>query len=183
METQLINENRSLNGLLTVISLVDEGMIELPQSILVETIGSIKDKVDGIQEILSRMKSEQERLKIEAEHFTQRRRELENAEKRLKDYVVFCLENGGSEKLQGNRYTLTLQKRETLKARPNIELGSDLYMELNMLRPGTVKREYSFDAHQLKALALENDMVKDKFCEISKTTFPTFRVKKGLNNE
>jgi len=182
METQLLNQNRSLNGLLTVINLVDEGMIELPQSILTETIGCIKDKVDSIQEVLSRMKSEQERLKAEAEYFTQRRKELENAEKRLKEYIVYCLEKGGSEKLQGNRYTLTLQNRETIKAK-DTEIGSDAYIELNSLKPGVVKRQYSFDSHQLKALAIENSSVKSKYCEVSKTKFPMFRVRKGLSNE
>lgn len=179
METQTNNESRSLNGLLTCLALVDEGMIELPQSVLAETIGEIRDKVDNLQEVLSRMKSEQERLKLEAEAFTQKRRELEHAEKRLKEYITFCLENGGSEKLVGNKYTLSLQSREFIKAKP-IELTSSVYIELNCLKPGVVKREYTFDAGQLKSLAMEDEAIKNKYCDVTKTTYPMFRVKKGV---
>jgi chromosome segregation ATPase len=179
METQM-NKTRTLNALLQDLTSVDEGMLDMSRSALAETVGEIKDKVDALQEVLSRMKSEQDRLKLEADLFTQKRRELENAEKRLKEYITFCLENGGSEKLVGNRYTLSLQSREFIKAKA-IELTSAMYIEINSLRPGTVKREYSFDASQLKTLASENESIKSAFCDVTKSTYPMFRVKKGVN--
>lgn len=180
METQLLSENKSLNSILTLLAAVDDGMIELSQSDMAETLGSLKDKVDGIYEVISRMKSEQDRLKSEIDNFTAKKKALENAEQRLKDYVVFAMDQDGNVKLQGNRYTLQMQSRELIKVKPFTSLSTTQYVELNTLSPGVVKREYKFDTTLFKKLAAERKEVLDSYGEVSKTTFPVFRVRKEI---
>ena len=170
---------RTFTELISHLDQSDGSMASLSQEDLENLIGDVSTKVDSLADVLTRMKSEQQRLADIANEFTEKKRVIANAEKRLKDYIIFSMKKAKFDKLPGNRYTLSFRKRVTIKPADR-EIGSETYMDLNARLDGVVKRSYSFDSAKFKELCNDSPDVLEKYGQLLMIEYPQFTVKKGI---
>ena len=110
-----MSEKMTLAGLLAKIQEVDEGMVELSNADLDDVFTSIKDKVDGIREMLSRLESEEERLDKIAKQFASKKKAISNSKARLKEYCVYILEKNETPQLFGHLWDMKIRKSEAIE--------------------------------------------------------------------
>lgn len=132
-------------------------------------LGDIKNKVDNTHEVITRMESEEIRLKESAQALSDRARTIKNTISRLKNYCVFAMKADDTTMLVGKHFDLKLNQRTTPTVK-DLNITADMYLDLNSIKDGLVKREYSFDKRLMKELfktspELMNDYIFQKVSE------------------
>jgi hypothetical protein len=103
--------------LLTAIEDLEEGLLDLTEEQIKELIGDVRNKVDSIYEIITRLDSEEERLAKNIKTLTDRKRALANSRNRLKQYVVTSMETFEAPAIYGKVWDVKLQKRSKFNIR------------------------------------------------------------------
>ena len=123
---------------------VEDSLVEMTDESVKELLGDVKGKVDSIYEVITRMQSEEVRLKEAAAKLTDRARNMKNSVARLKSFCLFAMKADGTSELMGKNFDVKLNKRVTPTVKSQ-NITPDMYMDLNEIKDGLVKREYSFD--------------------------------------
>jgi hypothetical protein len=139
---------------------------------LEDTLGSVKDKVDGIFEVLDKLDSESERMGRLAKSFSVRKKALDNQTKRLKQYVLYSMDMDGTTCLFGETHKIGLHSRKSMKVK-DIEVDSELFMEY----PEVITREYRFEKNVLKDKYKADPKKYEELMEESETKHIKFSVK------
>lgn len=168
-----------LDELMGALKLHDEGISELSDDDLEMSIGDIKDKIDVIGDLLSRLDSEAKRLKGRADEITKGRLVVENGIKRLKGYVAHSMHNSGFEKFPGEFYNVALQSKKMFKPKiTNDNLTTKDFLALAEIDPNLVSSAgYKWDSKILNKTAKINETFCSKWTEKVETEFIVFRVR------
>ena len=162
----------TLNELLTKLREADDGIIEMDIEQLEETLGSVKDKVDGIFEVISKLESEAERMKKLAKSFAVRQKSCENQVARLKNYITYSMDQDGATEIYGEIHQMKLVSRKTQKVRDLI-IGPEMFIKFQEV----VRRDYSFDKNLLKEKAKADPERYQDLMETSESRHLRFSVK------
>lgn len=178
--TETTPEKKTLASLMNKVFDVEQELISISDDEMKQLFGDLKGKVDSIKEYLLRLDEYEERVSEKIKSLQEYKKTIQNKSTSLKKYVKYVMETQETDELYGHDYVVKLQRRESLKVK-NIEITSDHYLNLNDgLDKQIVKREYSFDATQLKA-AYKRDPDKFKdFVEVGTSVFPQFYIKKEV---
>ena len=162
----------TLNTLLTKLREADDGIIEMDIEQLQETLGSVRDKVDGIFEVISKLESEAERMKKLAKSFAVRQKSCENQVARLKNYITYSMDQDGATEIYGEIHQMKLVSRKTQKVRDLI-IGPEMFIKFQEV----VRRDYSFDKNLLKEKAKADPDRYADLMETSESRYLRFSVK------
>lgn len=137
----------TLAGLLTNLEDSEDNLVAFdPQTI----VGSVKDKIDSIHFVLSKMKSTTEYLKEIAKPITAKAKAIDVSRDRLREYVAFQMKEHGFENLPGNKFKASLRSNpERLVV---IHENGPTTQEA-MLFPHLTKTRIEFDWDEEKILA------------------------------
>jgi len=141
----------SLNTMLETLRQVEDSLVEMTDEEVKALLGDVKGKVDSIYEVITRMLAEEIRLKEAAAALTARARNMKNSVARLKSFCVYAMKADGTSELMGKNFDVKLNKRVTPTVK-DLNITPDIFMELNEVKEGLVKREYSFDKKAMKDL-------------------------------
>ena len=167
--------SRSLNELLNVLHRSDEEIEIFSQSELRETVGDIKDKVDNLKAVLLCMEADAERFRSQEVLFAAKKKAAQNGIRRLKEYVAFCMKENDTPKLYGEQYSVSLQKRTSLKYN-NTPVGADTALDLaKAYGPETVS--IKLNATYAKDRMVPSDL--DLYFDSNESSSAIFRVKKS----
>jgi hypothetical protein len=172
-------DNKTFADLMRSLKDYDDGIIILSNQEAGAVIGDISNKVDALADLNTRFKAEEDRVDGIIKEFQEKKKQIQNAHKRFKEYIVYSMEASQATKVPGELYSLSIQSRSYIKPQ-QIEISTDLYVTLNLQKDGVVKREYSFDSKAFAALCDENPEVLAQYGETTVSTFPMFRAKKGI---
>ncbi len=109
--------------------------------------GELNEKVDAIKIVLDRLQGESARLRVCAEEFARAAKTVENNAERLKEYVLYAMQQNGFEKLPGKLWRLQVQK-----AAPALVTEYSPTAETMLEMPSFVERKvgYSWNKEQIK---------------------------------
>ena len=89
--------------------MIEEGADDL--SGILETVeGAIEEKLEGYAMVIRNIESDVEGLKGEEKRLADRRKTMENGIKRMKENMQFAMSSTGEKKIQGEKFTFTVQK-------------------------------------------------------------------------
>ena len=144
-----MEKKRTFYGLMERLQDAENGMIELTPDEIKELLGDIKGKVDGVYEWVSRLDAEKERLADSIKKLQARKKAVENAKDRFKEYIGYTLTANDTPMLMGSMWSISAKPQEFIKAKKDLELSIMDYIDAN--RSGDiVKREYKLDSAALK---------------------------------
>ena len=144
-----MGEKKTFYGLMQTLQDVENEMIDLDPQQIKELLGDIKGKVDGVYEWITRLDAERERLAENIRKLQARKKAVENAKDRFKEYIGYTLTANDTPMLMGNLWSVSAKAKESIKAKKDIELSTMDYIEANKAGD-VIKREYKFDAAALK---------------------------------
>lgn len=162
----------TLNELLTTLRDAEDGIVNMDMVALEDTLGSVRDKVDGIYEVLDRLESESDRMGRLAKSFAVRKKSLENQSKRLKEYIIYSMDMDESTEIYGQTHRLRLYKRESMKVKDQ-EIDSTLFLAF----PEVITRTYAFEKNVLKEKYKADPEQYECLMEKSETRHVKFSVK------
>jgi len=152
----------SLNQMLETLRHLEDNLAEMTPEEIKVLLGDIKTKVDNTQEIISRMEAEEARLKESATALTDRARDIKNTVTRIKNYCLFAMKADDTTELVGKHFDLKLYKRTTPTVK-DLNITPDMFLELNEIKDGLVKREYSFNKRAMKDLFKTSPELMDEY--------------------
>ena len=174
-----IQENFSLFKLLQIMSDFDDGIGDITVERFEEAAKGQKPKVDNCYEFIlnceSRISIIDQKIKDLQESKSSIKRTIEN----FKSYLDKTMQTFDTKKLQGEYYTLYRQERKTLEIK-DIELNEEIYLDLNLKKPNTVKREFKLDKNLFKKLCDKYQDIKEKYAIERVKSFVSFKSKKGV---
>jgi len=178
-----MTEKLTLIGILQRMKEFDDDVSDLSFDQFKELVGEIlPEKVDDCKKFLTKLSVEIQAIKSEIDDLQKAKKSLETSEANFKKYLAYALESTGTQKLQGLRHTLSLQTRKTVQPK-TFDVTSQHYIELNMLLPDTIKREYSISKANFKQLCEKHPEILEKYGEETVNSFTTFRVRRDLSND
>ena len=104
-------------------------------------------KRDRMTAVIRRLEAEQEICEQEIRRFRARKDAVNNAERRLKGYVIAVMQSIGETKLKGNTSTLTIQR-------------SPAHVEI--LEPTLIPAEYKIIRYEIDRIKLRGDLKHGK---------------------
>jgi hypothetical protein len=137
----------------------------------------LPNKIDGCKHHIDVLDSKELFLKDRIKELTDAKKQVENAKKRFKEYLVFAMKSKKVDKVKGKLFNLAIQSRKSLSPQ-EFELTTDHFIELNTISEGCVKRSYSFDSAMFKKMCEKHPEIKDKYAVEKTSSFPMFRVRK-----
>ena len=169
----------SLNQMLETLRHFEDNIVNMTPEEIKVLLGDVKGKVDNTYDIITRMQSEEVRLKEAAKELTDRARNMKNSVARLKDYCIFAMKSDGTSELQGKNFDMKLSQRTTPTVK-DLNITPDMYLELNEIQDGLVRREYSFDKKAMKDLAKTKPELLDEYIFSKASDSLSFRAHKEL---
>ena len=151
----------SLITLLRTVEDAESGIIEASNEELKETLGDIREKVDAVHEVHSRLEAEEKRLEAHIKDLTKRKKTVKKSVKRLEDYLLYCMEEADTKLLCGKYWDIKVSQRRS-EAVKEFEVNEKVFLELG---PVFVKREFSINKAHIKEAAKDNPEIKDKYIE------------------
>ena len=89
--------------------MIEEGADDL-SGILESVEGAIEEKLEGYAMVIRNIESDVEGLKGEEKRLADRRKTMENGIKRMKESMHYAMSSIGEKKIQGEKFTFTVQK-------------------------------------------------------------------------
>jgi len=151
----------SLITLLRTLEDAESGIIEASNEELKETLGDIRDKVDAVHEVHSRLQAEEKRLADHIKELTKRKSTVKKSIERLESYMLYCLDEADTTLLCGKNWDIKVSQRRS-EAVKEFEVNEKVFLELG---PVFVKREFSINKAHIKEAAKDNPDIKDKYIE------------------
>jgi len=164
-------EKRSMFKTLGIMRDHDEEIREVSLAEFKEAVKELPTKVDG-------SKYHKEDLKSRIDVIAGRIKDLQLIKKSFQTsltnyntYLPWALKHHEVDNLQGNDYYLKLREKRSTVLRSGIEVDTSIYVELNMITPGAVKREYSVDSRAFADICKKHPEILEKYGEIKVTEF------------
>lgn len=151
----------SLITLLRTLEDAENGLIDASNDELKETLGDIRDKVDSVYEVHSRLCSEEKRLEAHIKDLTKRKKTVKKSVKRLEDYLLYCMEEADTKLLCGKYWDIKTSQRKSEAVR-EFEVNQEVFEKLG---PVFVNREFSINKSMIKYVAKSNPDIKDEYIE------------------
>jgi|GEM_PF-5781086 len=150
---------------------------ELSEEDFNELIGTVKGKIDGIKDFLSRCEFEQKRLdETYIKPVQARKRAIKNSADRLKRWAVTSMVDNDMVVLHGDLFTIRLGETKSAEC-SEVDINPTMYLKNKDL----IKRKYEFDktaiAKQLK------QGITFTFAKLVTNKHVKFSVKKGENKK
>ena len=174
-----IQENFSLYKILETMSDFDEEVGNITQEMFEKAANGQKPKVDAGFKFILNLNSRIDALDKEMKILQESKTSIKNSIENYKKYLDYAMKKFGISKLQGDLYTLYRQERKKLDFK-DIELNQDVFLDLNLKRPGTVKQEFKLDKTIFKQLCDKYQDIKEKYADESVTSFVSYRTRKGV---
>jgi chaperonin cofactor prefoldin len=174
-----IEQKATLFNFLQRLQDYDNDISDLSEDDIKELIGDIRDKVDSCKDFLTSCESRVTELSSKIDELRSAKTSIENTIKNFKNYLVYAMKENQTPKLQGNYYTLSMQERKTYDFKFD-QITTDMFLDLNIKRPDTIKQEYKLSKTNFKQLCDNDPEIKEKYANESVNSFSTFRVKKGV---
>ena len=171
----VVTKPKTFAELLATLTDADNAIIDLSFEDM-EAVGSqLKEKVDSLEFILSKIESEKERLKSQIDRLSTAKSQIENKEKALKSYIKFAMESNGFEKLAGKNYSISFRSSESTIVK--VEPDSSLFAKY----PTLISRSYSWKKTELKkALKDASNSDLTRFAETVENKNIQFKVRKEV---
>lgn len=162
----------TLSSILTAMQMFDEAIVIDFDSAEV-VAGDLKDKVDAIKVVIDRLEFQAEWCRQKADPFMKSAYALERNVKRLREYVLYQMQQGEFDTLPGNTYRAQLQNNP-----PSLELTQPECSALDYQRyPNYVKqiRFYEWDKTAIKdaLISKRRDVIEE--CATSGVPAPNDR--------
>jgi len=162
----------SFNEMLIAMEQAEEGLIALDQEEMKDLVGDIRDKTDAIHEVLQRMEYEENRLAENIKKLQDRKKQIKEAQKRLKDYVIYCLERSDMPAVYGKVWDLKIVKRKITGIRPITDDDARKHQDL-------IEFSWKWDRSKVLEKAKEGHEVAKSLVEESETRYLSFSAHKG----
>lgn len=137
---------KSFNGLMTALYESENDMLELTPEQIAEILGDLKDKVDGMHDWLGRLDAEKDRLTKDIATLQARKKAVENAKVRFKEYIAFTMANNDTPKLFGNTWSVSCKPQTFVTVKKDIDITTSEYLELD----GLIDRTYKLNSTEVK---------------------------------
>lgn len=170
----------TLVELLRIMEDFDDGCSNLNQEQFKEVVGElVPEKVDNCYKFLANIESRVAVIDQEIKSLQDSKKSLKASVDSYKKYLAYALDSTDTQKIPGVRHVLSLAKRENIKPK-NFEINSEIYMDLNSEKPGTVERHYKINSAFFKKLCESSPSIKKAYADTTTTTFVQFRVNKEI---
>ena len=171
---------KSLVELLRIMQEFDAGCSNLALDDFKKIVGDIvPEKIDNCKAFLSNIEGRIAVIDGEIKDLQTSKKSLQKSIASYKRYLAYALDSTDSTRIPGNRHTLYLGEKTTIKPK-DFELTSNTYMELNALNSGVVGREYKLNKVLFSQLCKDNQDIMTKYADVNVTQFASFRINKGV---
>lgn len=158
--------------LLEILHASDSALEDLTALDFKELIGNLNGKIDAIQDVRSRIKSESDRLKNIGNDYAIKVTRLNNSLKKLDNYILDSMDQHNMPYLEGGLYSVRVQSRKS------VEFNLEDPGVLEALKyPDLTKKTFAWDKKKVK-----DDLVKGTelgFAKMVSKNHIVFRIKKG----
>lgn len=89
--------------------MIEDGAEGLDE-ILATVEGALEEKLEAYAMVIRNIESDVDGLKAEEKRLSDRRKTMENGIKRMKENMQFAMSSTGEKKIQGEKFTFTIQK-------------------------------------------------------------------------
>jgi hypothetical protein len=169
--TDIMEESMSLPNILSLMTQVDEGMINASVEDMTALMEKAELKVDSYKYIIDKFESESERLANKIKDFQASKKVIDSKVERIKSLLVFSMQKNSFTKFNGEEYKVRLQasKSVAVKREP---------AAMDMVEsPEFVRVKYEWVKPEIKK-ALDSGK-EISFAEFKESLAPIFTVNKG----
>lgn len=138
-------ESASLKDVLTLMSLSDEGAIELTFDEMKALAHRVKSKADGYHDIDEELEAQDRRLTIRIEDFTRERRRVRKDRDNLKKLLLWNMQQNGLSQLPGNDYVVKRRKNP-----PKVVAKAECDNRMKIKFPNLVRVKYEWALTEVK---------------------------------
>jgi hypothetical protein len=174
-----VQDNYSLYKSLQIMADHDEEVGNVTFEMFQKAANGQKPKVDEGFKYTLNLESRIDAIDKEIKLLQEAKKSIKSTIENHKKFTDFTMKKFGLSKLQGDHYTLYRQERKKLDFK-NIELNQDIFLDLNLKRPNTVKQEFKLDKTNFKQLCDKYPEIKEKYADESVTSFVSYRTRKGV---
>lgn len=166
----------SLNQLLLKMTEVDDGMLELSLDDQIELIDAGKIKVDNYKYFIDKVDAQAELFKKWEREFREKKQVMENLSKRIKDHMIWSMNNNGFKKFTGERYVVTIRR-----AKSSVVVTSKPTPEMMLDFSDLIRTKYEWEKDKIAtALKTGNEDVA-QFASFKENYSAKFEVNKGID--
>jgi len=178
--TETIQKKRSLFNILKLMADFDDEVAGISIEEFKEVVGELPDKIDSCRDFISSVECRVDYLKSEISELQSRKKSMENTINNFKQYLVSTMKTMEVDKLQGANFSLSLGSRKHIDIKEGKEIDSNMYLEIGLLDPTVIKREYKINKANFKHLCSKVPDILKKYGQESVKSFAQFRRKKGV---
>ncbi len=161
----------TFDELLRTLNQADDELLEFDwsdQELLKERIDL---KVDGCKYYLDKLKAQIDLLDTYIKEYQQTKKTLQKNLQGFKDFLTFQMNAHSFDKLPGQKWKLSLTKRQSIK--PKVEANSTVFLKY----PDLVKREFSWRKKEIDS-AIKQGKDLSEIAEIETKSYPNFKPNK-----
>lgn len=175
----VIEKPATLNALLMALTEADNALEEIDLDQQIDLLESGKVKVDSYKYVIDKLEQQERYLFEREKEYAAAKKQVQNAQKRIKEHLVFVLQNNGFEKFTGHEYTVSLRK-----ARPSVIIKADANASLKMKFRDLIETKYEWKKSAVYDLLSKGENPDlEEFASIKESVHARFAVNKERDKE